>query len=80
MALAGRAGGWLAEAMRNLGKKHITTQRLRAFRDAIGPKERRELLADVRYVPNWMRPYFLELTRNEPTKSVAATATTTVAQ
>jgi hypothetical protein len=65
MALAGRASGWLAEALRNIGRQHITSDRLHGLKASLGPKQRRELLADIRYVPAWMRPFILELARNE---------------
>lgn len=63
MALAGRASGWLAEALRNIGRVHITSDRLRSFGLRLGPKEKKQLIEDLRYVPAWMRPFFLELSR-----------------
>jgi hypothetical protein len=63
MALAGRASGWVAEALRSIGRKNVTLQRLQGLKATFGPKQRRELLADLRYVPAWMRPYFQELAR-----------------
>lgn len=63
MALAGRASGWVAEALRNLGRAHITADRLHPLRDRLGAKEKKQLLDDLRYVPAWMRPHFNELAR-----------------
>lgn len=65
MALAGRASGWVAEALRNIGRAHITAKRLRPLRDRLGAKEKKQLLNDRRYVPAWMRPHFSELARND---------------
>ena len=65
MALAGRASGWLAEALRSLGPTHSTAERLQGLKSTLGPKQRRELLADIRYVPAWMRPHFRALARDE---------------
>jgi hypothetical protein len=65
MALAGRASGWVAEALRNLGRAHITADRLRPLRDRLGAKEKKQLLDDLRYVPAWMRPHFNELARDD---------------
>jgi hypothetical protein len=65
MALAGRASGWLAEALRSIGRAHITSDRLQGLRAKLTEKDRRQLHADIRYVPAWMRPYFLELARDE---------------
>jgi len=64
IALSGRTSGWLAEALRNIGRQHITSDRLRGLKASLGPKQRHELLADIRYVPAWMRPFFLELARD----------------
>jgi len=65
MALAGRASGPLAEALRNIGRAHITSDRLKPLRARLGPKDRKQLLEDLRYVPAWMRPFFRELARDE---------------
>lgn len=65
MALAGRASGWVAEALRNLGRDHITSDRLRSLHDRLGAKDKKQLLDDLRYVPAWMRPYFTELARDD---------------
>lgn len=65
MALAGRSSGWLAEALRNIGRENITSDRLRGLREKLTEKDRRQLHADIRYVPAWMRLHFLELARNE---------------
>lgn len=64
MALAGRTSGWVAEALRSIGRNNITPERLRGLKATFGAKQRRELLADLRYVPAWMRPYFQELARD----------------
>ncbi len=65
MALAGRASGWVAEALRNLGRQHITTKRLAELKTRFSPADRRQLRADLRYVPAWMRPHFLFLAGDE---------------
>ena len=65
MAMAGRASGWLCEALRNIGRPNVTSQRLSGLKSALGPRQKRELLADLRYAPAWMRPYFQELARDE---------------
>lgn len=65
MATAGRASGWLAEALRNIGRPNITSDRLQVLKSKLTDEDRRQLRADIRYVPAWMRPYFLELAANE---------------
>ncbi len=65
MMMAGRASGWVAEALRNLGKEHITPELLLPLRGRLGAKEKKQLREDLRYAPAWMRPFFLELARDE---------------
>ncbi len=65
MALAGRASGWVAEALRNIGRVNITPARLAELKTRFSPADRRQLRADLRYVPAWMRPHFLFLAGKE---------------
>ena len=65
LAMAGRASGWLAEALRNIGPRNLSPDRVQGLKASLGPKHRRELLADLRYAPAWMRPVFLELAGHE---------------
>ncbi len=65
MALAGRASGWVAEALRNLGRAHITPDRLHPLQDRLSPQDKKQLLDDLRYVPAWMRPHFRQLARDD---------------
>lgn len=61
MMLAGRASGWVAEALRNLGREHVTPERLAPLRARLTAKDKKQLRDDLRYVPAWMRPHFLTL-------------------
>jgi hypothetical protein len=36
--MAGRTSGWVSEALRNIGRIHITAQRLQPLRLQLGPK------------------------------------------
>jgi len=65
MMMAGRASGWVAEALRNIGRVHITHERLRPLRSRLAAKDKRELIEDLRYAPAWMRPFFQELARDD---------------
>jgi hypothetical protein len=38
MMMAGRTSGWVSEALRNIGRIHITAQRLQPLRLQLGPK------------------------------------------
>lgn len=63
MALAGRASGHLAEALRNLGKDNISKANLKALRMRMNTTDRRQLMDDLKLVPAWMRPLFKEVAR-----------------
>ena len=65
MMMAGRASGWVSEALRNIGRIHLTTERLQPLRARMGAKDKKQLRDDLRYAPAWMRPFFLELSRDD---------------
>lgn len=71
MAAAGRLSGLLIQALRNLGPVHVTPARIRALRKRLPESERRGLLKDISLAPAWMRPFFLELAREEPASAPA---------
>lgn len=58
LALAGKTSGWLAEALRHMGRENLDLEQLRHLRTKLSPKDRRELRRDMRYVAAWMRPAF----------------------
>ncbi len=64
MMLAGRSSGWVSEALRNIGRIHLTPERLRPLRDRLDAKAKKQLKEDIRYVPAWMRPIFEDLSRD----------------
>lgn len=65
MMMAGRVSGTIAEALRNIGRPNITTDRLRPLRARLTAKDRKQLREDMRYAPAWMRPFFQELARDD---------------
>ena len=65
MATAGRLSGLLIQALRHLGRAHITPERITHLRRTIPAAERAELPRDLRYAPAWMHAVFRELARNE---------------
>jgi hypothetical protein len=64
MMLAGRSSGWVSEALRNIGRIHLTPERLGPLRDRLDDKAKKQLKDDIRYVPAWMRPIFEDLSRD----------------
>src|SRR4051794_37241005 len=61
MAAAGRLSGLLIQALRELGKAHITAERRAHLKRTLPADKRRELLKDIRLAPAWMHPIFREL-------------------
>lgn len=66
MATAGRLSGLLIQALRALGRRHVTPQRIAHLKRTIPAKERRALLEDLRFAPVWMHPIFRELAGSDP--------------
>ena len=61
MAASGRLSGLLMQALRHLGKAHITRARVEHLKRTLPKKERRQLLKDLPLAPAWMHPLFREL-------------------
>ncbi len=57
MAAAGRTSGLITAALRSLGPRHITAEKLAHLRRSITPKDRRRLIRDIRFAPAWMHQY-----------------------
>ena len=64
MAAAGRLSGLLIQALRHLGKEHITPARVEHLKRTLPAKERQQLLKDIPLAPAWMHPLFHELAGN----------------
>ena len=65
MAAAGRLSGLLIQALRELGKDHITPERMDHLKRTLPADKRQELLNDIRLAPAWMHPIFRELAEDE---------------
>ncbi|MGO9115239.1 MAG: DUF6088 family protein [Thermoguttaceae bacterium] len=61
MAAAGRLSGLLIQALRELGKEHVTKERKEHLKRTIPADKRRELTKDLKLAPAWMHPIFREL-------------------
>jgi hypothetical protein len=61
MAAAGRLSGLLIQALRELGKEHVTPTRVEHLKRTLPADKRRELLKDLKLAPAWMHPIFREL-------------------
>ena len=65
MEAAGRLSGLLMQALRELGKEHMTPARRAHLKRTIPPDKRRELVKDLRLAPAWMHPIFRELAEED---------------
>ena len=65
MAAAGRLSGLLIQALRALGKEHVTPERRAHLKRTLPAEKRRELLTDLKLAPAWMHPIFRELAEED---------------
>ena len=65
LALAGRASGLVAQALRDLGKGNVTPDTIRHLRLRLDANARKQLVTDITIVPAWMRPIFTAITRDD---------------
>lgn len=65
MATAGRLSGLLIQAFRELGKGNLTKERLEHLARILPADQRRELLKDIRFAPEWMHPIFRKLAEED---------------
>ncbi|MFH0909581.1 MAG: DUF6088 family protein [bacterium] len=63
LSLSGRASGLVSQALRDLGKDHVTPDHLRIIRKHLSAADRKQLMPDLDRVPAWMRPHFREIAR-----------------
>ena len=61
MAAAGRLSGLVIQALRVLGKDHVTRERIEHLKRTLPEEKRREITRDIRLAPAWMHPIFREL-------------------
>jgi hypothetical protein len=65
MATAGRTSGLVIQALRHLGRAHVSSERIAHLRQLLTDKDRKELLADFRLAPAWMHPFLRAISGNE---------------
>jgi hypothetical protein len=61
MAASARLSGLLIQALREMGKEHVTPERREHLKRTLPASKRRELIKDLRLAPAWMHPIFREL-------------------
>ncbi len=65
MAAAGRLSGLLIQAFRELGKDHITPERIDHLKKKLPLDKRRQITKDIKLAPAWMRQLFLEIAEEQ---------------
>jgi len=65
LALAGRASGLVAQALRDVGNGKVKPDTIQHLRQRLDATAKKQLVADLTLVPAWMRPIFLQITRDD---------------
>jgi hypothetical protein len=65
LALAGRASGLVAQALRDVGQGKVTPDTIQHLRQRLDAAAKKQLTADLTLVPAWMRPIFQQITRDD---------------
>jgi hypothetical protein len=61
VAASRRISGLVIQALRHLGHRHVTPQRIAHLKRTIPAEQRRTLLKDLRLAPAWMHPILRDL-------------------
>src|SRR5262249_26118283 len=61
MAAAGRLSGLVIQALRHLGKEHVTPERIAHLKKTLTAHQRQSLLKDLKVAPAWMPPILRDL-------------------
>jgi hypothetical protein len=61
MAASGRLVGLLIQAFRELGKEHVTPERVAHLKRRLPASDRRDLVKDLKLAPVWMHPILRKL-------------------
>jgi hypothetical protein len=61
MVTAGRISGIAIQALRFIGKEHITSAQRSMLMNRLSASEKRQLCADLLYAPGWMRSFLKEI-------------------
>ena len=63
MQLAGRLSGLVFEALRAIGKEHITERIIEQLKDTLQREDRDKVLKDLPHAPAWMHSIIREVTK-----------------
>jgi hypothetical protein len=63
-----RMSGLVIQALRYLGKTHVTEGRVKQLRQLLSPKDRRKLLKDLPLAPVWMHSHLRAIAGKESSR------------
>ena len=63
MQLAGKISGIVFEALREIGKEHLTNQHVRILQHTLTGEQKGKVHHDLRESPAWMHPHIREITK-----------------
>lgn len=58
---AGRVSGTVIQALRHVGKEHVTERTIARLRESLTGEEKKQILRDKRLAPSWMHPWLLAI-------------------
>ena len=61
MATAGQISGLVIQALRYLGKDHVTDKIITTLKNRLTKDDKRQLISDLRYAPAWIGVIFRQL-------------------
>lgn len=65
MATANKVSGLLIQALRHLGKEQLTQGDIEKLKERLTTADRKRLMADIRYAPEWIAEIFRKLAQEE---------------
>jgi Family of unknown function (DUF6088) len=65
MATANKISGLVIQALRYIGKDQVNQEAIEKLRKRLSTEDRRRLMADIRYAPEWIAEIFRKLAREE---------------
>jgi hypothetical protein len=61
MATAGKISGLVIQALRHLGPRHVDEKVIMKLRRRLSPRDKRQLMADLRHAPAWVAAVMREI-------------------
>lgn len=68
MATANKISGLVIQALRYIGKEQVTQEEINKLKTRLSTEDRKRLMADIRYAPEWIADIFRKLAQEEVEK------------